>query len=438
MGKLWFLLYNTIAVPLQYIFYLCARLGNRKIAEGMAGRKGQKERIKQALEAVDKNRKRIVFHCVSVGEWEQALPLIKKLKNGNSDIYVIVTFFSPSGFNFVKNSSDIDLKIYLPFDGYFRAKNFLKTIRPDLWIIVKHDIWPNHVYAARALSIPVILVDATLPPKSFRNTPVLRSFFRSVYNSFTYMFPISAGDRDRYLKLYPFPNKMTVTGDTRFDQVVHRGQDALKSKEIRLFDTDDTDILIAGSTWPSDEKHLLPAVRKLLKKFQSLSIILVPHEPKERYLRGIESELQQVNVSSKRYSTILKSGVNGTRVAIIDSVGLLVTLYSKADIAYVGGSFGPGVHNVMEPGILGKPVLFGPNHLNSFEAIELINCGGGFAVKNSSEITDRVSNFLNNSDKRFDAGNKARQLIQNNLGAADNIIKQLRDMYDFIPEDNSD
>ena len=176
MGKLWFLLYNTIAVPLQYIFYLCARLGNRKIAEGMAGRKGQKERIKQALEAVDKNRKRIVFHCVSVGEWEQALPLIKKLKNGNSDIYVIVTFFSPSGFNFVKNSSDIDLKIYLPFDGYFRAKNFLKIIRPDLWIIVKHDIWPNHVCAARALSIPVILVDATLPQKSFRNTPVLRSF----------------------------------------------------------------------------------------------------------------------------------------------------------------------------------------------------------------------------------------------------------------------
>jgi len=438
LEKLWFLLYNIVAVPLQYSFYFCARLINRKIAEGMAGRKGQKERIKQALEAVDKNRKRIVFHCVSVGEWEQALPIIKKLKSANSDIYVIVTFFSPSGYNFVKDNSDIDLKIYLPFDSYFRARNFLKTIQPDLWIIVKHDIWPNHVYAARSLSIPVILVDATLPPQSFRNAPVLSNFFRSVYKSFIYLFPISAGDRDRFLKLYPFPDKMTVAGDTRFDQVSHREQEALKSKDIQLFDAEDTDVLIAGSIWPSDEKHLLPAVQQLLNKFQSLRIILVPHEPVERYLQGIESALQQVNVSSKRYSAILKSGINGTRVAIIDTIGLLVTLYSKADIAYVGGSFGPGVHNVMEPGILGKPILFGPNHLNSFEALEMIHCGGGFAVKNSSEITDRVSDFLNNSGKRSDAGKKARQLIQKNLGAADKIVKQLRDMYDFIPENNSD
>ncbi len=434
---MWFLLYNFLAVPVQYVFYQVARFFNKKIADGIAGRKNQHKRIREALSDVADDRRRYLFHCVSVGEWEQALPLIKQIKENDPNCYVVVAFFSPSGYNFLKESAGVDLKVYLPFDSYFRAKIFLKTIQPDLWIVAKHDIWPNHLYAACALQVKVILIDATLPGNSLRIFPVFRNFFRSFYSTFSYMFPISELDRDRMLFLFPYPDKMVVTGDTRFDQVYLRGQNALKSNEIQIFESENTNVLIAGSTWPSDEKHLLPAVRKLLEIYQTLRVILVPHEPKERYLKGIEAVLEQADIPSKRLSEFLHNGYNGIRVTIVDSVGLLAKLYTKSDIAYVGGSFGPGVHNVMEPGILGKPVLFGPNYLNSLEASELILCGGGFLVKNGSDIIDIVSEFLNNSAKRTEAGRKAQELIRNNLGATNKIYHQLRELYDFIPQNNS-
>ena len=434
---MWFLLYNCIAVPVQYGFYQIARFFNKKIADGIAGRKNQRTHIREALSDVGNDRKRYLFHCVSVGEWEQSFPLIKEIKKNDPNCYVVVAFFSPSGYNFLKESADVDLKVYLPFDSYFRAKAFLKTIHPDLWIVAKHDIWPNHLFAARALHVNVILIDATLPENSLRVFPFFRSFFKSFYSSFSYMFPISELDKDRMLLLFPYPDKMMITGDTRFDQVYLRGQNALKSSEIQIFESENINVLIAGSTWPSDEKHLMPAIQKLLEIYQSLRVILVPHEPKERYLKGIEAVLEQANIPSKRLSKFLHNGHNGIRVTIVDSVGLLAKLYTKSDIAYVGGSFGPGVHNVMEPGILGKPVLFGPNYLNSFEASELILCGGGFLVRSSSDITDIVSDFLDNNAKRTEAGKKAQELIQNNLGATDKIYHQLRELYDFIPKNNS-
>jgi len=405
MGKIWFLLYNIIAVPLQYLFYQVARHFNKKISEGISGRKGEMARIKRALASIARTRIRILFHCVSVGEWEQALPLITRLKKDDPNIYIIVAFFSPSGYNYVKKHPDVDLKVYLPFDSYFRARAFLKLIRPDLWIIVKHDTWPNHLFAAHHLNIPAMLVDATLPANSRRLAPVVKHFNRHVYKAFHYMFPISEGDRDRFLQIYPYPERLMITGDTRFDQVYNRGQKALKEPAIQLFNNH-TAVFIAGSIWPSDEKHLLPAVEQLMKQYSSLNVVLVPHETDERHIEEIESALKAASIYSKRYSKIAEDGANETRVAIIDSVGLLARLYVQTDIAYVGGSFGPGVHNVMEPGILGKPVLFGPKYLNSFEAAELIRCGGGFAVNSSQELVEKVGEFLENEDMRLDAGNR--------------------------------
>ncbi|KPK93652.1 hypothetical protein AMJ80_05840 [bacterium SM23_31] len=437
MGKIWFLLYNVIAVPLQYLYYQVTRHFNKKISEGILKRKGQTERIKRALEPEARTRIRILFHCVSVGEWEQALPLISRLKKGNPDIYIIVAFFSPSGYNYAREHPDVDLKVYLPFDSYFRAHTFLKLIQPDLWIIVKHDIWPNHLFAAHRLNIPAILIDASLPSNSRRLSPVVKHFNRHAYKAFHYMFPISEGDRDRFLQIYPYPERLMITGDTRFDQVFTRGQKALKKSATRLFNENNEPVFIAGSIWPSDEKHLLPAVERLMKRYSLLNVVLVPHEPDERHIEDIESALKTASIYPKRYSKIVEDGVNEARVVIIDSVGLLARLYAQTDIAYVGGSFGPGVHNVMEPGILGKPVLFGPKYLNSFEAAELIKCGGGFAVNSGQEIAEKIGEFIEHENKRIEAGNKAMQLIRQNLGATDKICEKLKEIYDFIPGKDS-
>lgn len=432
MGKIWFLLYNIAGIPLQYLFYHIAKFFNKKIAEGIKGRKGQYEKIKRALSSVVVTRRKILFHCVSVGEWEQALPLITKLKSENEKIYVIVAFFSPSGYNYVKDHPEIDLKIYLPFDSFLRTKKFLKLIQPDLWVTVKHDIWPNLMFAAKRLKIPTVLIDATLPENSRRTMRAMRNFNQHVYGSFDFIFPISDDDSSRFFSIFQRKERIFVTGDTRFDQVYNRGQKALKNPDIPLFDNNDYGTFIAGSIWPSDEKYVLPAVKELLSKYESLNIIIAPHETEEHYLDGIESFLKSEKIASKRYSEISSNGKNGTRVAIIDSVGLLVKLYSQSDIAYVGGSFGPGVHNVMEPGILGIPVLFGPRYTNSFEAGELIKCGGGFAVNNTREITDIIENFLNNREKRESAGKNAGNLIRQNLGATDKIYNILKEKYDFI------
>lgn len=433
MATIWFLLYNIAAVVPQYMFYQVARLFNKKIARGISGRKGQKRRIRSILESIGADRVRILFHCVSVGEWEQALPLIQKLKNADKDVYIIVAFFSPSGFDYVKENSNIDLKVYLPFDSYFRAKKFLKIVAPDLWVIVKHDVWPNHLFAANKLNIPTVLMDATLPENSRRIKGIVRHFNKSVYSLLRFMFPISEGDRDRFLLLAPYPDRMIITGDTRFDQVYLRGQTALQIPVLPLFSRKDSSTFIAGSIWPSDEKYVLPAVDELLKKYDSLNIILAPHEPEENHLLAIEESLKASDISSIRYSKITGQGTNGVRVVIIDAVGLLVKLYSQSDIVYVGGSFGPGVHNVMEPGILGKPVLFGPRHTNSFEAGELINCGGGFSVNTVRELAGKIAGFLDERETREKAGNNALRLIKQNLGATDKLYRHLQEMYDFIP-----
>ena len=436
MEKMWFLLYNGILVPLQYIFFQTARHFNKKISDGIRGRKGQTERIRQALASAATIQKRILFHCVSVGEWEQALPVISRLKREMPNVFIIVDFFSPSGYLYVKEHPDVDLKVYLPFDSYFRARLFLRLIKPDLFIVVKHDIWPNHLYAAKHLRIPAILIDANLPASSRRIAPLVAQFNRSVYDEFQYIFPVSEQDKERFLKIFLYPDRLFVTGDTRYDQVFNRGQKALSSPPLMIFSHTGI-VFIAGSIWPADEKHIIPAVIELHKKYPDVNIILVPHEINEGHLSAIESEMQLASISSKRWSEISKTGSTPECVVIIDAVGLLVKLYSQSDIVYVGGSFSSGVHNVMEPGILGKPVIFGPRYTNSFEAGELIKCGGGFSVTNAQDIVTIVSQFIENPGERAEAGSRARQLIQQNLGAADKIIQYIKEFYDIIPKIHS-
>ncbi len=438
MTGIWFLLYNILAVPLLYLTFSLAGIFNRKVREGIRGRKNQAAKIRGVIDSAGTGRKKILFHCVSVGEWEQALPIITKLKEYNPELFIIVAFFSPSGYNYVKDHPCIDLKVYLPFDSYSAAKSFLRDVEPDLWIISKHDVWPNHLFAAGKLNIPTVLIDATLPENSKRLYPVIRAFNRCAYDNFDFMFPISDNDKDRFHLVYPHPERLMTAGDTRFDQVFNRAEKARQSEKIRLFETDGDPVFIGGSIWPPDEKHVIPALIKMLNKYEDLKAVLVPHEPEEHHLRALEEQMNSASIRHTRYSRISKTGEYGEKVVLLDTIGMLAKLYSQSDIAYIGGSFSTGVHNVMEPAVLENPVIFGPRHLNSFEAMELIKHGGGFTISSSTEMEIILERLITDEKYRRVSGQKAKELIYKSFGATNVIVDKLKERYGFISGDHTD
>lgn len=432
MSIIWFFLYNIFIVPLLFCGFKIRGLTNSKIREGVLGRVGQFAYIKEVIAQLDKNRKKILFHCVSVGEWLQAIPIIDQIKNNNPDIFIIVSFFSPSGFNYAKKHPNVDLKIYLPFDTYKNAKKFFNTIQPDLWIISKFDVWPNHLYAAKILKIPTVLTDATLSANSKRYKGIVGAFNRYFYQSFDCIFPISEDDKKRFLNIYPNSKNLIVTGDTRFDQVANSGELAKQKDKIPLYADDSGIKFIAGSIWPADEKHLLPALINIIKKYPHLKAILVPHELHESHIKSIENILKSSSLTSERYSVFSRNGLSKSRITIIDTIGILARLYAQSDIAYVGGAFDAGLHNVMEPALFELPVLFGPHCSNSFEALQLYKIGGGFKIHNAFEIQKHLELLICDKNLRKMAGKKAKNYIYQNLGATNNIITELGKRFDFI------
>jgi len=431
MQIIWSLAYNVLAVPVLYLGFYLGSLFDTKIKQGRKGRSGQFQKLNKWDSDQKEDTVRILFHCSSVGEWLQAVPVIEKLKSHNSELLIIVSFFSASGYNYVKDHPMIDLKVYLPLDTPAQARMFFHILKPQLWIISKFDVWPNHLWAASGLNIPTIMLAATLSSTSRRYKGINKWFGRQVYKHFQYIFPIGDDDSQRFMHLFPFPDKLLVAGDTRFDSVFSKGEKVKMEPPMNLFADNDGLTLIAGSIWPGDEKHLLPALSELLKNHHNLKVVLVPHELKGSHLTDIEKKIKNAGWEIIRYTQIERKA-SIPRVILMDTIGMLAGLYHSADLAYVGGSFGTGVHNVLEPAIFGNPVLFGPNHRNSLEAIHLIQLEAAFEVRSKEEMISRFELLITNSDIRILAGQIAEQYIHDHLGATDQIFKVLKESYDFI------
>ena len=425
------LLYNIVVVPVMTAGFNIGSIFNAKMREGRKARKNQFARIVRDMAGAE-NKKRILFHCTSAGEWLQALPIIEKMKTLDPQLFIMVSFFSPSGFKFAKNPAVVDLKFYLPLDTRHAARRLFKLIKPHLWIISKFDVWPNHLLIASNLGIPVVVTSATLSPDSGRDKGISRLFNKAVYSRISHFFPISDQDKTRFQALVPDEDKYTVAGDTRYDHVYNRGQKASDAGDVKIFGDDSGITLIAGSTWPTDEKHILPAMTALIKEFNGLRVIIVPHELHENHLRDIEQVFADSGLKTERYSDFSAGGTASANVVIFNTIGLLARLYKQTHIAFIGGSFGKGTHNVMEPAIFGQPVLFGPNHLNSYEAGELLSIGAAFRITNQQDFLDKVSLLIRDHALRKSMGEKAKNLIVNNTGATAIIIKKLRENYGII------
>jgi 3-deoxy-D-manno-octulosonic-acid transferase len=421
MRRVWELAYSCVAIPLFLVLARLAGIFNRKVRRAIRGRRWLFPRLQVQMAALPPG-KRIWFHSSSLGEFEQAKPIIAALKRLAPETRIIVTFFSPSGYEHSRKYPLADVISYLPFDTRTGARHFLDLVQPDVAVMVRYDIWPNHIWELRKRGIPVLIANATMRRHTKRMIPGARSFHRHVYDAINEILTVSQSDIEGFLQFRLRHALLQIVGDTRYDQVSIRSAEARQRNIIARGILDGKRVIVAGSTWPEDDNVIIPAYLQLKQEMADLVLILVPHEPTLTHIEDLERELTG-ETSFIRFSAL--NEYSGERVIIVDSVGILLVLYRYAQIAYVGGSFRQGIHNVLEAAVYGVPVVFGPRHRNSQEPLMLAERGGGFIVHDAREIYRTWHNLLDDSSARATAGERASQFVQSHVGATERFLARL-------------
>ena len=423
----WKFAYNTFAVPAMFVGFHCARCCNPKIREGINGRKRVFAELTNRLQTARHLEKTAWFHFTSVGEFEQAKPLIEAIY---AETRIVLTFFSPSVAPNARSYPYADAAVYLPLDTPRNAERLIRRIEPSLIVFSKFDIWPNLVWKASKHNIPIIVVAGTLHAASKRLSRFAKPFFRSVHRHIRVHCAISAADAARFQELCSSTHEIVVTGDTRYEQVYRRAISV--EPDTEFFPRQETlkrPILIAGSTYTADEKVLLSAYQLLRENTPENfpHLILVPHEPTPERIAEIRGYLNGEKLAHLCFSELAPEvDLSTLDVLVVDSVGLLAKLYGLADIAFVGGSFQGSVHNVMEPAAMAKPVVFGPTIQNAYEASLLVDRGGAKLVNTAQELADAITVWLDDASARTTAGSIGKQLIEENLGAVARTLVHLR------------
>ena len=414
MTRLKKFLYRYFIYPLILLIAHLAALFNKNIREALKGR----YQAAKELKAFRKTEKPVVyFHAASLGEFEHIRPLIYYLGQNHQ---VVVTFFSPSGYNHAKKQFEDEYHFYLPFDFYGLWLKIFKALQPEIMIISKHDIWANQIMAATKSGIPTYLVNASLSAKSSRLNPLYRSFYRPVYQKLSAIFTISEEDRQRFEKNFDLRN-VKVVGDTKFDQVIIRKEQAKDKTLLPGQWVKDQLVIALGSIWPEDYRFLSEPLQRLMQEFDLLKILFVPHQPHEDFLKRIENDFGKFGM--QRFSE--QKTLSGQRCLIVNVVGILADLYQYAGIAYIGGSFKQGIHNVMEAAVYGIPVLYGPMHENSYEATQLITEKAAFVVRQKTDVYSILKRLIEDEDFRTDSGRKVQDFVTRHTGATQRILREL-------------
>jgi 3-deoxy-D-manno-octulosonic-acid transferase len=421
MFAFWRFIYSFLTIPLLWVVLQTLGLFNAKVRRGIAGRRGLFENLRQQVSRLGPG-KRVWVHSSSMGEFEQAKPIIARLKQRLPDINVIVTFYSPSGYENSKKFRLADVISYIPFDTRRDARTFLRIAAPDAAVMVRYDIWPNHIWELRQRGTPTLIANATMRRQTERRIPLVRNFHHHVYNAIDIILTVSNADADTFRLFGLTHPRIAAIGDTRFDQVQSRSIEAKKHAIIPGTILQGRKVVVVGSSWPEDEQVILPAFTTLAKTMPDLLMIIVPHEPTLQHLEELEAELRG-EASSIRFSALNEYG--GEQIIIVDSIGILLTLYSYAHVAFIGGSFKQNVHNVLEAAVYGIPVLFGPKHRNSQEPMMLVDRGGGFIVSDSRELERTLRNLLEDDTARRTAGERASRFVESNVGATDRVLEHL-------------
>ncbi len=424
---LYFLVYNLIISPLLIVGSHLAALVHPKVRSGVLGRYRTLRWFYREMlpQFANHSGPRVLIHCASMGEFEHIKPMIVSLKERQPNARIVVMFFSPSGYENVRQFPGVDAFLYAPFDWFPLVFRLFQRLRPALFIIAKHDVWPNQLWSAALLRVPIFLVNASLGKKSRRARRPFRWFHQTIYQYFTRILAISETDAANFRHLAQ-PRKVVVVGDTKFDQVIWRSQESRKKTIIPPQIVSRRPVFVAGSTWPEDEAVLIPAIRALLEKVPDVLTILVPHEPTPAHLNELAQALG--DLAHCRLSSI--QHYQEQPVIVVDSIGVLANLYSLAHVAFVGGSFKGSIHNVLEPAVYGIPVLFGPHYQNSHEAMQLHQLGSGIVVQNVAEMTRELLRLFTDSEYRQAKGQLARQFVEHHQGATQRVVEWL---FKYLP-----
>jgi 3-deoxy-D-manno-octulosonic-acid transferase len=423
--------YRGIALPLAYAAVRAAAPFHAKLRRAVRGREGVKDRWAEA--AARLGARPVWFHVASVGEYEQARPIITALGATRPGVPVALSVTSPSGYDYISGKEKIDggnnvrFVDYLPFDFARNARFCVETLDPRLLVFVKFDLWPNLVWEAAGRGTPVVLVDATLSEASRRNSGAGKRFYRTVYSRLDKILAISDSDARRFVECAPGHPGVSVVGDTRFDRVMERKR--LRTGPKPVIHKDGRITIIAGSTWPKDEAHVLGALSKLARSRADVLLVLAPHEPAPERVQALLSWARGEGLAASPLSRHERSagGPPAERVVVVDSVGVLAEIYEYGDAAYIGGSFSTGVHNVIEPAVMGIPVVFGPVHKNSFEAIELLRYGAAVVAANGTDIFRALESWAADTRKRLEMGGNARRYVESQLGATERCVEAIRE-----------
>lgn len=409
--------FYNIGIYITHLVLQVLALFNQKIKLGVSGRK----HTFHALEnCISKHDKTIWMHCASLGEFEQGLPVLQILKSEYPTYKIIVSFFSPSGYENKKNTDIADVVVYLPIDTSKKAKLFLDATHPDLILFVKYEIWPNILLEAKKRTIPSLLISATFR-KSQSYFKWYGSLMRKTLFTFEHIFTQDENSA-RLIKNLGF-NNVSISGDTRFDRVSAQLDTDNKIDFIERF-IDGKTTIVFGSSWPADDKLFMPFINSKEINHQNKKYIIAPHNIKENYIQEIED---QIHLKVVRYSQMKDKLLSNYNVFILDSIGYLSRVYSYADITYVGGAAGQtGLHNILEPAVFGVPILIGKNYQKFPEAVALVNQKGVTSVTTPKELCLKLKSLIASKEKREQQGLINDQFIKENKGAVIQIAQKIR------------
>jgi len=420
-------LYNIITLLAAQLLKIVA-LFSPKMKLFVDGRKSVFQNLADKIQTSDKT---IWFHAASLGEYEQGLPVIEAIKQQFPTHKIVVTFFSPSGYEVRKNNTVADVTVYLPLDTISNAKQFVELVHPEMVFFIKYEYWPNYLNELKKQHIKTYLISGILR----ENQAFFKwygGFYRNALKTFDYFFVQNESSKN-LLQSIGF-NNVKVSGDTRFDRVVsilERDNSLDFIEQFKNLDSAQLDknvnqkskIVVIGSSWPKDESLL---VNYINQSSDDVKFIIAPHNIKQEQIQELKNSISKKTILFSDVETRLIASLKEYNVFIIDTIGILTKIYSYADIAYVGGGLGTsGLHNILEPATFGVPVVIGPNYSHFTEATALVNMEGCISIQNQTELNEAFDLLLHNEDERLEKGHICSTFVQMNKGATQTIMNHI-------------
>jgi len=411
------LLYN-ISIFFYYLSILLVNPFHAKAKKWINGRKN----IFQKLEvAIPKNEKIVWFHAASLGEFEQGRPLIEGFRKKYPEFKILLTFFSPSGYEIRKNDASADFIFYLPIDSPANARRFIRLINPQLVFFIKYEYWFNYLKVLKNKNVPVFIVSAIFRP-SQHFFQWYGGWFRKMLKNISFFF---LQNKNSALLLDKIGlSNFIISGDTRFDRVFEVAQRTKEFPLIKEF-IKDSKVIVAGSTWIADEKILAVYFNE---NKNPLKLIIAPHEIHEEHIQQL---LQLFKNKTLRYSGINQENIHEADILIIDNIGILTHLYQYGHIAYIGGGFGKGIHNILEAATFGLPIVFGPHYQKFDEANELVRREGAFTIEDIKGFNKTIDGFIENPDFYMKTSAISKAFVTESIGATEKILFSIKE---FVPK----